>query len=718
MYIPTVVIAIDAPNAGTKAQQGTIVVGIDTAGDVAGTYIDANGLTHGFVLPAGGSITAFDAPCSTGTYQGTVVRAIDSAGDTTGYFTCSGQVRGFVRSASGAVFSSFDALQSGNGTSPFAINSQGAVTGFTGTNQEGFVRNSGSTVTTFSVPEPGQSQYGYPTMGTAINSSGVIAGAYFSNKDNVSHGFARAADGTITTFDPANVAITPAGNTSTWNSGDVPTAIDTNGDIAGSYTDTTGARHGYLRTAAGAITPFDATGAATTPCATSGFGRVACGTIALGMDDAMDIVGTFFDSNSTACGFLRYGATGSFTTVCASEAGTGAYQGTGFVGVNPSGTVAGTYADSNNVLHGFTYSLPTTQTTTALTPAPTPNPSIFGEPITLSATVAAGSATPPNGDTVNFLFNNSSLGSGPLSNGVASYTMTGLVVGSYSITASFNGDSKYVASTSTAVNQVVTQASSTTTLKSSVNPSGAGQSVTLTATVSGQYGGVPTGSVAFSNGSASLGSANLIGSNQASLTTSALPQGSDSITAVYSGDTNFTGSTSTGLTQVVAAAPTPDFSISLTPSAWTLDAGQSTGIQVTVAPVAGFNSQVSFSCSAGVSCSFSPQTVTPGTSLVNWTTMTVTTTATSASLHRNPSPFLPGSALAAVFCCIGWKRRRRLQMLVLLAVSMAGLGLLNGCGGGSSVSQIQPTLTTVTVTATSGSLTRTATLSLTVYPTL
>lgn len=162
----------------------------------------------------------------------------------------------------------------------------------------------------------------------------------------------------------------------------------------------------------------------------------------------------------------------------------------------------------------------------------------------------------------------------------------------------------------------------------------------------------------------------------------------------------------------------PNFSISLSPASWTLDAGQSVGVQVTVAPQAGFTSQVSFTCSSNVECVFSPQTVTPGKSLVNWTTMTVTTNATSASLHRNSSPFLPVSTLAAILCCVGWKRRRSLQIVLLLAVSLAGLGLLSGCGGGGAAKQLQPTQESVTVTGTAGSLTNSTTLTLTVYPTL
>jgi hypothetical protein len=96
----------------------------------------------------------------------------------------------------------------------------------------------------------------------------------------------------------------------------------------------------------------------------------------------------------------------------------------------------------------------------------------------------------------------------------------------------------------------VNKANTSTTLTSSLNPSGLGQSVNLTATVTGQSGGTPSGSVTFSIGSTSLGSVSLSGGS-ASLATAALPAGTDSVTAVYSGDTNFTGSTSNTVSQVI-----------------------------------------------------------------------------------------------------------------------------------------------------------------------
>ena len=162
----------------------------------------------------------------------------------------------------------------------------------------------------------------------------------------------------------------------------------------------------------------------------------------------------------------------------------------------------------------------------------------------------------------------------------------------------------------------------------------------------------------------------------------------------------------------------PDFSIAASPASFTVTAGQSGNTAIAVTPVDGFNSAVSFACSglpSGASCSFSPTTVTPSGAAAS-TTLTVATSATAASVHRNPSPLFPGSVLAVGLCCFGRMRRRRLQMLLLFAVAFAGLGLLNACGGGGSSggTRSTPVTSTVTVTGTSGSLTHATTFSLTV----
>jgi hypothetical protein len=105
---------------------------------------------------------------------------------------------------------------------------------------------------------------------------------------------------------------------------------------------------------------------------------------------------------------------------------------------------------------------------------------------------------------------------------------------------------------------------------------------------------------------------------------------------------------------------------------------------------------------------------------VTYSTLTVNTSANSAAIQRNSGPLFPESALAVAFCFLGWKKRRRWQMLVLLAASAVGLSLLGGCSGGSNSGGggggggTQPVTTTVTVTATSGALSHTTTFSLTV----
>src|SRR5262249_55531015 len=112
------------------------------------------------------------------------------------------------------------------------------------------------------------------------------------------------------------------------------------------------------------------------------------------------------------------------------------------------------------------------------------------------------------------------------------------------------------------------------------NPSVFGQSVTFTATVSetGPGSGTPTGTVTFTDGSATLGTATLSG-GKATFATSSLSVGTQSITAAYSGDSNFNVSTSTTLSQVVnQASPPAALASSANPSVF----GQSVTFTATV----------------------------------------------------------------------------------------------------------------------------------------
>ncbi|HUY35813.1 MAG TPA: Ig-like domain repeat protein [Pirellulales bacterium] len=108
----------------------------------------------------------------------------------------------------------------------------------------------------------------------------------------------------------------------------------------------------------------------------------------------------------------------------------------------------------------------------------------------------------------------------------------------------------------------------TTTLASSANPSpdtpGGNSSVTFTATVSvtSPGTGTPTGTVAFFDGTQSLGTGTLQNNNgqfQATVNASFPPDSNHSITAVYQGDGTFLNSTSSALEQTVGTAATAGF---------------------------------------------------------------------------------------------------------------------------------------------------------------
>jgi DNA-binding beta-propeller fold protein YncE len=239
--------------------------------------------------------------------------------------------------------------------------------------------------------------------------------------------------------------------------------------------------------------------------------------------------------------------------------------------------------------------------------------------------------------------------------------------------------------------------STTTTLASNLNPSTLNASVTFTATVAENPGtGTATGTVAFNDGSTTLGTATLNASAVATFATSSLAVGQHSMTAVYSGDANNAGSTSAVLTQTVNAA---GFTLTFNPTSKTITAGQSGTFTLTVTPQGSFTNSISFSCSglpALAGCTFKPASATPNASTVT-TTLTITTTAHTASLAspfgRRSSPLyaiwlvLPAMLLGTVRMAAPKRRKLLSYCLAFLLVSgcllqVACSGASNGSGGG------------------------------------
>jgi len=147
---------------------------------------------------------------------------------------------------------------------------------------------------------------------------------------------------------------------------------------------------------------------------------------------------------------------------------------------------------------------------------------------------------------------------------VATWT-TSFAIGSTGVTAVYSGDSNYTGSQNT-LSETVNSAVTTMGLISSMNPSTFGQSVTFTATVTPASGNVAlTGTISFVVNNVVMKVVTLSGGNTASWTTT-LAGGNSIVTAVYSGDGNYTGSQK-ALTQTVNhAVSTTTAGTSMTPS--------------------------------------------------------------------------------------------------------------------------------------------------------
>ena len=263
-----------------------------------------------------------------------------------------------------------------------------------------------------------------------------------------------------------------------------------------------------------------------------------------------------------------------------------------------------------------------------------PNPSSLGQTVTLSAKVSSSTSSSPTG-SVTWSDGSTALGSASLSaNGSAQLAISTLTVGSHSISAAYTGDSSFTASTSGALTQTVTRASTSTGLASSLNPAGYSQTVTFIATVQNSIGGTATGSVSFVDNGVQLGSVALSG-NTARLTTSSLNAGSHSILAVYGGDANFAASTSASLPQTVNAAAT---STSLVSSVNPAKAGQ------TVTFTASVSSNVAGTLSGTVSFYVDGNVNPAGSAALSGGTAQFSTSTLAGGAHTITASFASSNA--------------------------------------------------------------------------
>ena len=224
---------------------------------------------------------------------------------------------------------------------------------------------------------------------------------------------------------------------------------------------------------------------------------------------------------------------------------------------------------------------------TTTTISSTPNPSTFGQSVTITASVSSPGGTPPGDLQIVDAFNGQQLAIIP--NG-GSFTVKNLLTGPRQLTARYFG--AFIAGRQTFqpsqgfTNHTVNRATPTIAVSNAPNPTVFGQPVTFTATIGG-VGGAPVqpqfGGVLFSEGGAHpFGSVGIGPNGTAVFSTSSLPAGTHTIAAAYTGDNNY-GPASVEFSHTVNKAATTTVVTSGSPAA---AFGERVSFTVTAAAVA------------------------------------------------------------------------------------------------------------------------------------
>jgi hypothetical protein len=219
-------------------------------------------------------------------------------------------------------------------------------------------------------------------------------------------------------------------------------------------------------------------------------------------------------------------------------------------------TVTALYSPENGLFTNGTGSLPggesvTGSTTTALSSSL--SSAVFGQSVTFTAVIsaqAAGGPTPSG--NVSFLDGSTVLGIVLLNAGTAQFRTSGLAIGSHSIKVVYEGNGTYTGSQSGSMVLPVQSDGVTILVTPSANPSPPSHQLTLTAAVNAAApgSGIPTGTVTLYDGKKSLGTV-AIDRGVAMLTTKKWKRGSQTITVIYHGDSEFTGATSGVLRELI-----------------------------------------------------------------------------------------------------------------------------------------------------------------------
>jgi len=281
--------------------------------------------------------------------------------------------------------------------------------------------------------------------------------------------------------------------------------------------------------------------------------------------------------------------------------------------------------------------------------------------------------------------------------------------GSHEIAAIYAGDANSSSSSSTPI--AMTGSPLTTTLGLSVlSAPGPGQTFVLTGSLSpaNSSGYTATGTITFLEGSMQLGAPVTLSNGMAVLSKSDFTRGNHSVTATYSGDTNFLSASS----PVVVAKVIPDYSITANPNALTIRRGQTGTSVLTIAPTIDFSGQISFACTglpAFTTCSFSPATLAlPGDNVAHTVQFSLATPVSgSAAIISAWAGLVPFGFLALVF------RSRRGHAAKATIGFLCALTLAS-CGSGTHQPPLGTSTVTMTASAADGATQRSVSIAVTI----
>jgi phospholipase/lecithinase/hemolysin len=245
----------------------------------------------------------------------------------------------------------------------------------------------------------------------------------------------------------------------------------------------------------------------------------------------------------------------------------------------------------------------------------------------------------------------------------------------------------------TALTQTTTTVTASAATATTINPA------TITATVSntGTYGTPvstiqPTGSITFYNGTTAIGAAPLQ-NGKATFSSTSLGSANYTITAVYSGDTNFPSGCVSNTVALSVSLGYPGYTIQFPANPIYIGLDQLPVTTVSAKPMDGFTGSVTFSCGAlpqNFLCQWTNPTVqvlndgsTSYAQLIIQTGYSVSKAQPLTSPGRAPRTMLIYAGLLVLPLAWMMRRRRSLVHLVLLGAIFSAFASLTACAKGS-----------------------------------